>query len=439
VVQGGQLVLAAGGNFDPVAWNDAAWQDGAGILPLPLAREPLGEVPEVAGASLKPFVLSFESLAGEDYFHLAGVAEAELRDLYAEPFFFKAVAVEDSADVTNRWRDAEMKRLEEELTLAGRVRKERESIAGEEGQGRMSEADRKSLADDESKLREVRPTWLTWAAAAENALGIADEELPVDPALRQRRLETLVQAKAPRVLARYELEGRPAFLVSREIGRGEVVFCSTGILSSWNTLPKTNTVLIFDRILRGLTQSTLPRRNLPATERVVLPLPAQEQNLLATLTRPGIAGDEPLDVGYIGPDVRGVTVTGLYQRGIYRVAGYRPALSPDSALENDKPAWEVPLVVSGDSEESDLSPLTRTDFEEVASTADLRWIGPSEEISLAGTAIYGQNGWWWLILSVLLILMIEMAVLAWPAFRPQETAMNPATFPATLTASANTP
>src|SRR5690606_21054438 len=36
VQQGGQLILAAGGEFDPVAWNDRAWLDGAGILPAPL-------------------------------------------------------------------------------------------------------------------------------------------------------------------------------------------------------------------------------------------------------------------------------------------------------------------------------------------------------------------------------------------------------------------
>jgi hypothetical protein len=37
VRQGGQLVIAAGASFDPAAWNEAAWLEGAGILPLPLA------------------------------------------------------------------------------------------------------------------------------------------------------------------------------------------------------------------------------------------------------------------------------------------------------------------------------------------------------------------------------------------------------------------
>jgi hypothetical protein len=241
-----------------------------------------------------------------------------------------------------------------------------------------------------------------------------------------RAIETMVQAASPRVLARYDLPGRPPFLVSRKIGRGEVVFCSTGLLSSWNTLPKTNAVLIFDRILRDMTQATLPRRNFAATERLTLPLPHEEQNLLVTLTRPGRAADEPLDVGYIGPEQRGVAITGLLHRGVYRVSGFRPALSAEPMLAADKPVWDVPLVVNGEAEESDLTPIHRQQFDQAAGQANLRWVGPGEEISLAGTAIRGQASWWWLVLLVLVLLLMEMTILAWPTFRPQQ-APAPAT------------
>jgi hypothetical protein len=37
VERGGQLAIAAGGDFDAAAWMAAAWLDGAGILPAPLA------------------------------------------------------------------------------------------------------------------------------------------------------------------------------------------------------------------------------------------------------------------------------------------------------------------------------------------------------------------------------------------------------------------
>ena len=38
VKQGGQLLIAAGAEFNPDSWNAAAWKDGEGILPAPLKR-----------------------------------------------------------------------------------------------------------------------------------------------------------------------------------------------------------------------------------------------------------------------------------------------------------------------------------------------------------------------------------------------------------------
>ena len=69
VEQGGQLVIAAGGDFDPAAWNEAAWLDGAGILPAPLKPQMVGKTPEEATGDtmLKPFFISFPSVAGNDY------------------------------------------------------------------------------------------------------------------------------------------------------------------------------------------------------------------------------------------------------------------------------------------------------------------------------------------------------------------------------------
>ncbi|HEX5106018.1 MAG TPA: VWA domain-containing protein, partial [Pirellulaceae bacterium] len=389
VKQGGRVVLAAGANFDPQSWNDAAWLDGEGILPLPLERQPIGEVPEVAGANVRPFFLSFESLANEPYFQLAGVAEAELRDLYAEPFFFKAVHVDASPLAVERFEQAESQRMKLAEEQNSALAKRRDELEAKERQGELAVVERQQLDDVRQELRTSGAAWLTWAAGVEVSAPQA--------------------VQMPRVLARYELDERPPFLVSRKIGRGEVVFCSTGLLSSWNTLPKSNTVLIFDRILRGMAQQTLPRRNYEATERITLPLPPGEQHLTATLVRPGSGeSPEPLDVNNIGPDQRGVTVTGLFQRGVYRVAGFRPNLSADAALADDKPVWEVPLVVSGPGEESDLAPLTRDQFEQSAASANLRWISPGEEISLAGTAIRGQTMWWWLALLVLVLLLAEM-------------------------------
>jgi hypothetical protein len=223
----------------------------------------------------------------------------------------------------------------------------------------------------------------------------------------------------PRVLARYDLPGQPAFLVSRKLGRGEVVFCSTGLLSPWNTLPKTNAVLIFDRLLRGMIHSTLPRRAFAATDRLQLPLPPGEQSLLVSLVRPGSAQEtEPVDVGYLSGDRRGVTLTELLERGVYRLRGVRPEASPAGGGTPSKPVWDVPLVVNGDADESDLAPLAKDKFATFAGAEKVRWVGGEESISLAGTAIRGQSSWWWLALFVFLLLLLEMSVLVWPALSP---------------------
>ena len=64
VEQGGNLILAAGGNFDPIAWTEAAWKGGLGILPAPLAATPLGFAREDrrwATSKTVPLTLNFAS------------------------------------------------------------------------------------------------------------------------------------------------------------------------------------------------------------------------------------------------------------------------------------------------------------------------------------------------------------------------------------------
>jgi hypothetical protein len=417
VQQGGQLVIAAGGEFNPQAWSDAAWAGGGGILPLPLASEPIGETPEVAGERLAPFFLSYESLAAEDYFHLAGLGEQELRDLYAEPFFFKAVQASADDETLKAWREAEAKRVNEELALVADVDERRRELGAKSKDGVVSAEDQGTLKELEAKLRQVRPQWLSWAD------GGGDPALPAStPEERQRTAQSLVRQREPRVLARFDNPQKSPFLVERQLGTGKVVFAASGISSSWNTLLTTNATVIFDRLLRGMIEETLPRRNFSPRERLTLPLVSDEHDLIVSLQRPQAATAEPLDIGYISGEQRGVTINGLYQRGIYRVEAYRSQpVSLDSSAAADKPLWEVPLAVGGDAEESDLAPLAPAKVEELTQTANLRFVAQGDEISLAGATIRGQNFWWWLALAaVLACLMAEMAILAWPNLRPAE-------------------
>ena len=412
VQQGGQLVIAAGADFNPQAWNDAAFNGGGGILPAPLAAEPIGEIPEVAGERVVPFFLSYESLAAEDYFHLAGLGEQELRDLYAEPFFFKAVQAHADDETLKSWRDSEAKRIAQELALLAEVEQQRRELAAQSKDGAVSGQEQGALKQLEDKLRSVRPQWLAWAERGEEAVLATDEE-------RQRAVEALVRQQAPRVVARFDNPQKSPFLIERQIGRGKVVFAASGISSSWNTLLTTNATVIFDRLLRGMIEQTLPRRNFSPRERLTLPLVSDEHDLIVALQRPQSATAEPLDIGYISGEQRGVTINGLYQRGVYRVAAYRSQpVSLDSSQAADKPLWEVPLAVGGEAEESNLAPLSAAKVDELSQTANLRFVAPGEEISLAGATIRGQNFWWWLALAAVLVcLVVEMGILAWPNLR----------------------
>jgi len=341
VRQGGQLVLAAGADFDAAVWNDAGWLDGNGILPLPLLAQPIGGTPEESADRLEPFFLAFESLTDESIFRLAGVAEADLKALYAEPFFFKAVSVDDSPAVLERLKGSEARKTESET-------------------------------DDD--------------------VGSVNRE--------------------PQVLARFEARDRPIFLVSRRIGRGNVLFCSTGLLSPWNTLPKTNAVFIFDRLLRGMIQSTLPERTIAPADQLTLPLARLNQNLSVTLSRPGRVTEDPLEVTYIGAQQRGVTLSGLLNRGVYYVRGRKLTSLLDASTQ--KPIWEVPLAVNGASEESDLSSVTSRELEQATAGADIHFVAAGEAINLSGAATSWQNSWWWLTLGVLTLLLAEMLVLIKP-------------------------
>jgi hypothetical protein len=420
VQQGGQLLIGAGADFDPASWSEAAWLQGDGILPLPLKREPLGEVPQ-PGVEPKIFNISFESLGSHPFFKLAGVPENDLRDIYAEPYFFKAVDVDAGEEAIKTLRASLTIKLTEQLQELAEIDARETEFVRKEAGGDLSETERQERLTDVMRRRELRPEWLTWTAAAEFK---SEAELPPEKTARERHLEQLVDLALPKVIARFTTERGPPFLVERNIGRGRVVFCSSGLLSAWNTLPKTNAIVMFDRILRDMIKATLPPRDFAAVDQLTLPLPREDQQVIASLQRPGGVEPEPIDVGFIGKDERGVTLHGLLQRGLYTVSARAAAQSSDPALAEQANVWEVPLAINGDPEESNLAPLTAGRFADLAADSQLSWVEEGDEIPLAGATISGQNLWWYLAAAVLLLLLAEMAVLAWPKLTEMAAAPN---------------
>jgi hypothetical protein len=391
VQQGGQLVIAAGGDFDPSAWTRAAWQNAAGILPAPLLDQPLGTLPEQSKGSLKPFFLATENLDSQPYFRLAGIAAGELRDLYSEPFFFKAVVADVSDELVARVRTFETNRLSTNYPRSA-------EDGGSNGP-----------ANDPTTFN-VRQRWLLWESPSlkQNA-----DQIPADPDAYQRWLDLTATAHLPRVLARFTDSDHTAYLVERSIGRGRVVFVSSGLLSSWNTIAQTNAMVLFDRLLRSMIESTLPQRSFESPQQIDLPLVTNDRDIAVSLTRPAGEGfPEPLDVGFLRRDQLGVTVTNPLQRGLYRVT----ARKRDEATgrEDEDPAWEFVVAVNGPASESDLRPLSDAQQAELAEHPQLTLLADGESISLAGVQTRGQDSWWWLIFAVLVLLGCEVAVLVLP-------------------------
>jgi hypothetical protein len=404
VLQGGQLVIAAGGDFDPSAWNDTAWLDGQGILPAPLRPQFAGRLIDDASGPPQTFQLDFNSLV-HDYFLLEQVSREELEDLYRLPYFFKA-AVPDLAPETvasmlrgaARQIDAERSRLAEidrQLLQPGGGEGEkgvRSNLpVGPEGASHKLDLTPFSRSGLEQERRAIRPNWLFW--------GLPEPPESSPPA----KAEELAERGRPQVLA--ALSNGMAYLVQRRIGQGRVLLVSGGFSTNWSSIALTNTMLVFDRIFRDMLRQTFPQRNMTTDGQFLLPITAAERAGRMELAGAGRAA--PLAVDALGPDRYGVTVRNVLHRGGYRIVG----------LGNQDPAhagretklWEVPLAVNGPADESRLVGPRRAG---PPGTNVLATQQNLEGATLGGVA--GQDTWRWLMATVLGCLLVELLVLALP-------------------------
>ncbi|MCA9203300.1 MAG: BatA domain-containing protein [Planctomycetales bacterium] len=428
VEQGGQLVIAAGAEFDPAEWNAspaaplADEEPSPALLPAPLEPNFVGTLPNEASGTLRPMFLDFESLSANKYFQLAGVDEQELRDLYSEPLFFQAVASRLDDETVAELREAERERLRRIAEFLRESAERRTEFARQESAGGVDAAAQQQQRDDQQRLESLEPDWLAWQSAEPSeaerlraAMRETDEGGETDDAVRdeqvERQIESLVEQAMPRVLARLTDEAGTPLLIERQIGRGDVLFMASGLYSPWNTLPRTNAFLVFDRLLRSRIRESLPQRNFEPRDQIDVPLPVDEPNLNVALYRPGQESPELLDTGFIGRNRRGVIIDKPLERGLYRITATKSA--DDESQAAGTTLWETPVVVNGVSDESELSSVGAADFEQRVADANVRRVAAGEEISLAGHQIRGQTAWWWLALAVFGLLIFEMLVLGW--------------------------
>ncbi|MEO8495972.1 MAG: BatA domain-containing protein, partial [Planctomycetota bacterium] len=316
VEDGGQLLIAAGGNFSAKQWQELAWLDGNGILPAPLTGQVIGATPDETQGKLAPKLLSFESLRQSQWLRLPGISDANLRDLYAEPLFFKWIEVDGSPDF----------------------------------------------------------------------------------------------ASAYRVAARLEGADGPPLLVERDLGRGRVLFMSSGLTSDWNTLSLSNAVVMLDRLVREMIRSTIADRSRATRSAIHVELPVSARDATVTLQRPDHGVVVPLEGGYFDRERFGVTIRDAYRRGIYNLA----AMPDDEhgARRTSDPIWATALAVNGDAAESDLTTANEASVSALAKHITVSLAHSGDEISLADTDTIAHGIWWWFVLVVLLLVLAETVTLA---------------------------
>ncbi|GIX03264.1 MAG: hypothetical protein KatS3mg113_0270 [Planctomycetaceae bacterium] len=92
VEQGGAVVILAGGDFDPAQWQASCWNDGQGLLPVPVKTEPWGRTPSEQHLP-QPFFVDTAEL-WHDFFVLPGEDRQLIPEVFRATPFFKAVEVD---------------------------------------------------------------------------------------------------------------------------------------------------------------------------------------------------------------------------------------------------------------------------------------------------------------------------------------------------------
>lgn len=394
VQQGGPLVILAGANFDPVAWQDRAWLDGRGILPAPLDGKPLGVTPEEAPQLVQAFYAQFASMQ-HDFFLVDGEDAKSLASLFEATPFFKAAKAQVTGATLDAMQKAETQRLTEEKSFLDHYAARQSSRTTEQAASARD-------ADEDRKLRTIEPAWWNWRSP----LPLVDRSLAP---------EDLAKRGMPRVLATFDKAEVP-FAVERTIGAGRAVMFTSGVSSNWNLLRGSGAMYLFHRTFCQLMEATLPHRNFHAGQKIALPI-ERRNNLRLAVTRPS-GQREPLNLEPIGADVTGVLIRRPVVAGTYVVAAERA----DEAAPGSASAAidEIPLAVNGAESESNLTTIPVADLQQKLGHEHVRVLTADEPIRVEGGTRRGQDLWKLFAWCVLGSLLLEKLVLAWPMLRQKK-------------------
>lgn len=395
VVQGGPLVLLAGGHFDPVAWQERAWRAGQGILPAPLEAKSLGVTPEEAPQNVQPFFADFTSMQ-HDYFLVDGEEPAALASLFEATAFFKALQADLGTAAADALVAAETERYRSEKAFLDQYADRASARAADRRPASPEDAER------DHRYRQMEPAWWTWRSP----LPLVDRSLPA---------EELARKSVPRVLASFD-RNRAPFVIERSIGAGRVVLFTSGVTSNWNLLRGSGAMYLFHRTFCQLMEQTLPRRTFEAGQKITIPI-ERRSDLRLALTRPsGVR--EPLPLEAIGADVSGVMIRRPVVAGTYVVEAEQ---SDSGAAASTSSIDEIPLAVNGAVAESNLTTIRAADLQQQLGHDHVRVLSADEPIRVEGGTRRGQDLWKLLAWSVLACLLLEQLVMAWPMLGKRKT------------------
>ena len=258
---------------------------------------------------------------------------------------------------------------------------------------------------DKIEMKQINPQWLLWA-----------DRSPIDG--RKQSASEEAELTTPKVLAKFTND--LPFIIERKLGRGDIVFVTTGIFSEeWNQLRKSRTICVFDRILRFKLFKTLENpknpRNLGTELDVAIRVNPLFRNVDFDLIRPDSKEaflTEHLVPTQSGKETYDLVLADLTQAGIYQAQGKREG---DSGAK----IWNATIAVNGPKTGSDLTTITQAELNEKYGKANIQWVQSDGDISLQGAQVWGSwlgiDIWKWLIVLVLLMLLVEMGILMQPA------------------------
>ncbi|OYW19829.1 MAG: hypothetical protein B7Z55_08185, partial [Planctomycetales bacterium 12-60-4] len=329
------------------------------------------------------FFADFETLTGRD-FRVDGEDPETLAALFESTPFFQAVRTDVSAATLKTLAEDELTVWQSELEFLRQQASPTNTPPGPAARER---------------LRRLEPAWWTWRSP-----------LPIYPATLTA--EQIVEREQPQVQASFTASGFP-WVIQRRLGRGTVLFFTSGVSSDWNLLRTSGAMYVFHRSLFRLMSETLPKRNGWAGNR--LTLPQVSGNTRWELERPN-GHQEPLVTEALDAGVTGLVVRRPMSSGLYTIRGDQAINSAEGTTQDAAAAPLATWAVQAQSSESELSGTGLSTLRSAVGNAPVRVLSVGEPIRLEGGARRAERLWKWAILGVLMGLLAEMALVGAPSW-----------------------